>query len=204
MQYALKDNRRVKATKGQVANCPMCDGEVVAKCGDINAHHWAHKTADCDSWAEGESDWHIGWKENFPEDCREVVVRRADTVHRADVKVLDWVLEFQRSPITWEEIQEREHFYENMVWVACADGWRFEIRDKGSYQTFRWKHPRKHWWHAHKPIFLDFCGSQDEGDRLFKVMKIHGNTPCGGWGLWVSKSEFIGSFKHELQLELAS
>tara|TARA_Y100000593_G_C4256438_1_gene309898 strand:+ start:109 stop:720 length:612 start_codon:yes stop_codon:yes gene_type:complete len=201
MMYAKRDGERVLAQKGEKAICPMCDGEVIAKCGDINVHHWAHKAADCDTWAEGESEWHLGWKEKFPEDCREVVMKRADTVHRADVRILDFVLEFQRSPITWEEIIERELFYENMAWVICAEKWNFDFRDKGSHINFRWKHPRKHWWSAQSPIYLDFCGSQDEGDKLFFIKKVYGEIPCGGWGYWVHKQTFLQNFRdYPLQL----
>ena len=49
---------RVRATPGGCATCPMCGGKVIAKCGDIMSWHWAHEASDCDTWSEGESDWH--------------------------------------------------------------------------------------------------------------------------------------------------
>jgi hypothetical protein len=57
--------------------------------------------------------WHLGWQERFPEHMREVTIGP----HRADVKTSKCVIEFQHSPISVEDIQAREAFYGNMVWV---------------------------------------------------------------------------------------
>ena len=43
MKFALYKGERVEAEatlKG--ALCPVCDAEVIAKCGDIKILHWAH------------------------------------------------------------------------------------------------------------------------------------------------------------------
>ena len=59
---------RIVAAPGQMAVCPSCNGEVVAKCGKIKVWHWAHLSADCDPWSEGMTEWHIGWQNEFPEE----------------------------------------------------------------------------------------------------------------------------------------
>ena len=45
MKFALLNGERKKAVanlKGAV--CQVCKAEVIAKCGDIKIHHWAHKS----------------------------------------------------------------------------------------------------------------------------------------------------------------
>ena len=120
MIWANCESQRLKATPKAKATCPLCSGDVVAKCGKIVTHHWAHKSADCDPWYEPESDWHFNWKNRFPKEYQEVTVGN----HRADVKTPKLVVEFQRSSISTDEIQERESHYKNMVWVLCGyDFW---------------------------------------------------------------------------------
>jgi len=201
MMYALSGGERIEASPGAEGICPMCEGKVVPKCGSIVSWHWAHKVKDCDTWSEGESDWHIGWKEEFPEECREVIVHGPDHFHRADVSICGRVIEFQKSPIKHEDINRREHFYGGIVggifWVLCANGWNFEFTEMngGSWDKFQWKYPHQHWWFARERIYLDFCGSLNEGDNLFWVKKIYHDLPCRGWGKWVPKKTFLRNFR---------
>ena len=64
MKFALHGGKRVEAEanlKGAV--CQVCKAEVIAKCGDIKIHHWAHKSKrKCDHWWENETQWHRDWK----------------------------------------------------------------------------------------------------------------------------------------------
>lgn len=117
---------RIEPTKGAHALCPVCKQEVIARCGTTRRWHWAHqKNCQCsDQWWENETDWHRHWKEEFPENWREVVLQDEATgeIHRADVKLQNsgLVLEFQHSAIDPQEFQSRVNFYRNMVWVADA------------------------------------------------------------------------------------
>lgn len=117
---------RIEPTKGAHALCPVCRQEVIARCGTTRRWHWAHqKNCQCsDQWWENETEWHRRWKEEFPEDWREVVLQDDSTgeIHRADVKLQNsgLVLEFQHSAIDPQEFQSRVNFYRNMVWVADA------------------------------------------------------------------------------------
>ena len=44
MIWANKNNERIKATPKDKANCPICNEEVIAKCGSIKIWHWSHKS----------------------------------------------------------------------------------------------------------------------------------------------------------------
>jgi competence CoiA-like predicted nuclease len=193
MTLATDGNERVTASPNERAVCPGCGDEVIAKCGSINRWHWAHRDRDCDSWSEPETEWHLDWKEEFPKEWREVALG----CHRADVMTNAGVIEFQHSSISADDILERESFYRRIVWVLDASGFRrnIEHRRRGKYDSFRWKHPRKSWWHSggHRhtqvSIYLDYGYS-----RLFQIRKLYGNIPCGGWGTWVSRSSFISRY----------
>lgn len=122
MQYALIDGVKLEPAKGLKGLCPSCGKELVSKCGNIKIHHWAHKNLkDCDSWSEPETEWHRKWKNQFPEEFREVVFNDPETneTHRADVHTGRGItLEFQNSPISKEELKSREKFYTKLIWVV--------------------------------------------------------------------------------------
>ena len=190
MILAMRRNERVYAQPNGRAVCPSCGGGVIAKCGTIVSWHWAHIGDDCDTWAEGESSWHIGWKRLFPEAWQEVAVGN----HRAGIKTPTCVIELQNSPLDEVTILQREAHYGNMVWVVNASHFtdNLLLRERGDYTSFRWKWPRKSWWAATKPLYFDF---DDGSGDLFHVKKIHRNTPCGGWGQWVDGEffDFVGA-----------
>ena len=118
MRIALIDGERRLAAKGLKGACPLCNSEVIAKCGEIVTHHWAHRSFDdCDTWAEPMTDWHTRWQARFAIEYREVIVGN----HIADVKLRNGrVIEFQHSGISPAEIRDREDFYGDMVWVFDA------------------------------------------------------------------------------------
>lgn len=190
MIWAIQNNQRVTATPNQKAICPICKAEVTSKCGSIKVWHWSHITAeDCDSWSEGETGWHIGWKNEFSKEHQEVIIGK----HRADIKTQSGkVIELQNSPISAEDIQIREEYYNNMIWVLNGYSlWQgFEERPKNNNLiTFRWKHPAKSWWNAKKPIYLDL------GNHIILIKKIYPNLPCGGYGVSISREEFLKQFR---------
>lgn len=122
MQYALVDGKRSQALKGISGVCEHCKSIVIAKCGDVKIHHWAHQsTKDCDHWWEAETPWHRDWKNLFPEEFREVlfVDKVTGEPHRADIHTDKGItIEFQNSPISPQEQSSREQFYQNIVWVV--------------------------------------------------------------------------------------
>jgi competence CoiA-like predicted nuclease len=115
-----ENNSRSKVQrKGQRGHCPKCGSEVIAKCGQVNTWHWAHKVKqDCD-WYSSESEWHREWKSLFPSNKVEVYMNR----NRADaIDATGCVWEFQNSYLGGEEIDEREQVYENLLWIWNVKG----------------------------------------------------------------------------------
>lgn len=171
MRYAVLNGIRVlPARGGEVAACPLCGREVIAKCGSITAHHWAHKSVrECDTWYEPITDWHLAWQDLAAPENREVVI--ADPItnikHRADIRTCQGsVIEVQHSHISEDEIEEREEFYgHRMLWIFDAREAfekkrirftkRTENSDGSQYVIFRWKHPRKSLLACNRKVFLD-------------------------------------------------
>jgi competence protein CoiA len=174
MFYALDDSGRpVTPTRRARAACPLCRARVVAKCGSIVEWHWAHdRGADCDPWSEGETPWHVWWKQRAPPARREV----ARGPHRADIVRDDgYVIELQHSAISREMIEEREAFYEKMVWLLDGRTYRREtflfdmpvqrIEEAGD-RRWKWRWPRLAFARAKKRIFIDL------GEDILEVRKI--------------------------------
>ena len=123
MLIAIDNNgNRVQAFKGGLGKCQVCGNEVRAYCGEVNIHHWRHIDLEkCDFWKENETEWHRQWKEHFPIEWQEVVVKRDGQIHRADIKTnSNLVVEFQNSSISSGEVKQRERFYGNMIWLINA------------------------------------------------------------------------------------
>jgi competence CoiA-like predicted nuclease len=123
-KFAIVDGKKTEAHKGLHGLCPVCKNPVIAKCGEIKAHHWAHEsTQNCDPWWENKGEWHRKWQDEFDNDWQEIIVEENGEKHIADIKTPDGlVIEFQHSPISKEEQQKREKFYKNMIWVVdCSN-----------------------------------------------------------------------------------
>lgn len=156
---------RKKASPKDIGFCPICGGEVISKCGNIKIWHWAHKTGiECDNFKEPETKWHIDWKSYFKKEEQEVVIEKTEFFedgcsypkkHRADVKTKEGlVIEFQNSPISPEKIQEREDFYENMIWIL--NGKTLGKNVTFFKRRFKWAWQPKSWDYAYKDIYLDY------------------------------------------------
>ena len=118
-----------EAVRGGKYFCPICGGAVIVKAKSSEAvrEHFAHKNkTECDSWHYDMTEWHREWQNFFPKECQEVVIQKDGIKHRADVLINNTVIEFQHSPITAEEIAERNRFYtecgHKVVWVFDAEG----------------------------------------------------------------------------------
>ena len=141
MRFALVDGQRRTAEKGLTGICPACGGPVLAKCGEKKSHHWAHKRQCSDTWATGkETDWHLGWKNCFPEAWQERILKdvQSGEKHIADILTEhNLVLEFQHSPIDPEERRAREYFYSQggrrMAWVVDCTQHQRDLKRCKSY-----------------------------------------------------------------------
>lgn len=124
MRFAYDDNgKRIKPSfSGQKAKCPLCEGMLNGKCGEIYVWHWQHHhDRDCDPWKEHETEWHREWKAKFPDIWQEVIIENDEEKHIADIKIPGGiVIEFQNSSISTSTIRIREDFYEDMIWVVNA------------------------------------------------------------------------------------
>jgi competence protein CoiA len=172
--YAKSTNSddRVQATPGSRAACPGCNARVIAKCGEINIWHWAHEAGkDCDPWSEGESSWHLDWKAKATPSRCEVTIgpHRADIVNRSGT-----VIEFQHSPLTQDQVREREEFYGDMVWLVDGIDFRgrFHVHNGGDACRFVWPNARKWMYAIRRPLYLDF-----RDDAIFFVDRLSPNIP---------------------------
>lgn len=132
MEFAVnKDGIRVhafNAKKGESYKCPICKGDVILRKGDININHFAHKSNECvDNWNYDMSEWHYSMQQRFPEEQREIVVKYNGQTHRADVLKGKQIIEFQHSPITSEEIIERNNFYNS---AGYSVAWVFDVQEQ--------------------------------------------------------------------------
>lgn len=184
--YAIVNGVRTHisaATRMQHGICPVCGAELVARKGKFRAAHWWHVNGRrCDSWYQPKGPWHRYWQNMFPEDWQEVVLERMVdgqfVRHIADIRTKGGiVVEVQYSPISIESINEREHFYENMLWIVNmrrveSDLWlethikRTEhLIEKNSVRTWVLDDSelmmQQKWCYAHKPVVFDFDGFFD-------------------------------------------
>jgi competence CoiA-like predicted nuclease len=201
MIWAIQNNQRITANPNQKAICPVCNAEVISKCGSIKVWHWSHLSAeDCDSWSEGETEWHLKWKNEFPKEWQEVVVGK----HRADVKTSKGlVIEFQNSSISNYNIQERENYYAEMIWLLNGEtiGNNLNLIDKETYYSFKWKWFPKSWLISKKQIYIDLSYLKN---KLFKQIeeysygKKHYSTITNYTYEWEDDSGYVreGEYRH--------
>ena len=176
MQLALVGGSACEPAPGLRGLCQYCDSDMIAKCGPLKLKqwHWAHKTrVPCDHWWESETVWHREWKNQFPINWRERVRIDPETgeKHIADVRTKHgMVIEFQRSSLALAEVQSREAFYGNMVWIVDGRRAKFDslyfkmslgglISSSPPSYSLAWIGRSKlfHRWHlANKLVFIDF------------------------------------------------
>ena len=143
MNFALYENKKVSAEEYKKSDnldlrCPCCNSEVLAKQGEINIWHFAHKVKNrCSEWFKPMTEWHSNWQKCFPNECREVIHKCEKTgeKHIADIKTKSGiVIEFQHSSISSKEIKAREEFYgEKMIWVLDGNVFKCEHYEFDKY-----------------------------------------------------------------------
>ena len=197
MLYAITESKdKIQATKEtRRALCPSCNQVMIAKTGDINVWHWAHESlTECDPWREGESAWHLSWKSLFPKEWVEIQIVKGKNRHIADILTSQGkIIEFQKSPISVGQIEERENFYGNLIWVFdVRDAYiedRLSIEESVYSHYFRWKYAKKSILLATKPKFLDTGNGE-----LFRIKTIKSTSPCYGFGNLDNQESFVARF----------
>lgn len=125
---------------GEEYFCPTCGEPLIIKAKNSIAvkPYFSHRkgTLCTDNWKYDMSEWHRAWQEKFPEQYREIVLENNGIKHRADVLINNTVIEFQHSPITHEEILERNKFYlscgYHVIWVFDATAPSYKIKNKNN------------------------------------------------------------------------
>lgn len=77
-----------------------------------------------------------------------------------------------------------------MVWVFDMSESRVDFREQDYGASFRWYSPKKSIWSVEAKMFWDFGE-----DQIFHVKKIYRDIPCGGYGKWIDRSDFLKSFE---------
>lgn len=180
MKFALVDDIKQEAAPGMKGICPVCGAQCIAKCGERNINHWAHKSKkDCDHWWESETPWHRKWKDKFPKEWQEVIDYDLDTgeKHIADIRTdTGLVIEFQHSAIKPEEKKAREKFHKTMLWVVdgtrCPTWWKRFVNEtwrgnrilKSSFFTGAEMCLPEIWQNSSVGVVFDFLGDKDIND----------------------------------------
>ena len=156
MQIAIdKDGKRTladNAKNGADYLCPICGGSVIIRQGSINVAHFAHRSNECtDNWHYDMSEWHYSMQKRFSEEQREVVVKYMKKIHRADILHSNCIIEFQYSPISIEELKERNNFYNeagySVAWIFDVqeqyDSEAITIKDCDGALMYKWSNPKR-------------------------------------------------------------
>jgi competence protein CoiA len=195
VRYAVAGDTRTEAQPHARATCPGCGAEVLAKCGEVNAWHWAHIVAEgCDWEPGGETAWHLNWKGMAPPERQEVALNghRADVISRSGL-----VVELQHSHLSGEKISSRERAYKRMVWLfdgreAREEG-RIQLRRRPDqsaedlYRNVTWLHAPAFTTQTTATMFVDI-----EPDGVLWVGRWYDNRPRRGYA-WIVTSEWFAT-----------
>lgn len=188
--------------------CSSCKSELIVKNGNVRIPHFAHRNrCDCDDFDSDMSEWHRNWQKKFPLKNREVVLkmdvdhpfaeRYKKLVRRADVLCYGYVIEFQSSPITSSEFDERTDFYQmlgyKVIWIfnlieeyqndkiICYDEWH-KGNDNGG--KFRWNYASKTFvnYQPTSGVILFFQFAEEDNDICYLekvIWAINCNSEMG-------------------------
>lgn len=179
MKYALLHDEYVTATPHQKgAVCPLCLSEVVARCGEINVHHWAHKKgAHCDVWCEPDSEWRHKWLDSFS-GCRiEQKLEIGKEKHFIDVQTeFGTNILLRRGRIKEAELAKMEDFFPSLVWIVDLGSAKRAVNQFGKahvegfishsfdevYKTIMGDEGLPSaWTKCRYPVFFDFSSAKD-------------------------------------------
>lgn len=146
---------------------------------------------------ENETEWHAIWKSLVYDRYCEVVCGE-NNEHRADIKTDEYIIELQKSHISYEAAAERINFYykitgNRVIWVINAySAWKnIEVHLEGVRLKVKWKYPKK-WvvdicgWHNNY-FYLDISPTSK---NLLKIWKHEGEL----FGRWEKKHAFYKKY----------
>ena len=186
--------------------CPICGEILTIKAKDSLAvkTHFSHKRGCLcvDDWSHDMSEWHLEWQKKFPEQYREVIIKKDGVKHRADICIGNTIIEFQHSPISNEEIIKRNNFYIScgyqVVWVFDAtDKIKNSIEESIDPMRCRdddlcWKRPKKEFIRRmppHVTVFLQYktnISNNKFSNQQFDIMLL--TTRVEAKNIWFYKT----------------
>ncbi|MGC3959611.1 MAG: competence protein CoiA family protein [Verrucomicrobiota bacterium] len=206
----ILNHRRESASKDYEgdSNCPDCAGTLIAKCGEIKIHHWAHATSPPNCEYQPKTEWHMGWQLKFPLDWLEVKY----TNGRADVMLPKGdLVEFQSKGLDSETLKRRTEGTKPGAIAWVVDG-REAFKEERLYLTkglkefndnhpspfffsFRWIHS-PNWFYQHVGILLVDIGN----DKLLDIRHLYKGPPVRGWGQVHTHDDFLALCKRDESL----
>ena len=160
------------------------------KAGTERAHHFSHfPNCECrDSW-NGHydmSDWHYDWQNQFPPENQEVVVQCDEIQHRADILTDRTVVEFQHSPLSSGQFNDRNVFYHNNIGYKVV--WLYDMREdydngqitESTANRFLWSRPRSTFrkYTLHSGQIDLFFQISDEGECILHIQEFTESGFC--------------------------
>jgi hypothetical protein len=183
MYYGLDCNGKKvfidDSSKEESYRCTCCGGMLRRKAsGEIRAHHFAHIKNECDKWYhENKGEWHRSMQAQFdPKNCEVRIENEKGEFHIADVFIegeeRNTVIEFQHSPISTQEFNERNIFYS---WAGCKKDSRGLSRSNKVVWVFDLKSKR---------LFIDLREEKDKPPTYSSINSlILSNEMCREWYL---------------------
>ena len=172
----------------QICNQPMMQRHCIDRI-DHFAHYSPHGRKDIvpcsDHWGYDKTAWHMEWQKRFPVDSMERVLELHGKKHIADILLSGIVVEFQHSPISYDEFNERNKFYTSLgykvIWVfdlieEYKDG-RFARNNYDYY--YKWSYPKTLFRHIlfntiDVTIYFQLSNSDEPGNCVLeRVKEIH-------------------------------
>jgi hypothetical protein len=162
--------------------------QIVGRQGTKKAWHFAHLKGTDSECSRVMGDWHHWWQDRVYPDFLEIIMIREQPnaqsnsskpsdpntknkpiKHIADmINGSNLVIEFQKSVVPGAIIQEREQFYQNMIWIFyCGEHQMNVVKQYGRYQRLRMTRGSKFFFEANKRSFLDF-----DKRGVLEVLKI--------------------------------
>ena len=183
----LHINKYCKNIHQNKVMCSACNNILVAKKGNINMHHYAHdKNTNCVIKRDKDckTAWHILWQNIAKPEFLEKYINNDGKIHIADViNEKNMIIEIQHSNLSQEEIEKREKFYDNMIWILDGNDvvkisdeeyicikYNKMLTTTNNYEIV--KITKKFWTKINKKAYIDI------GFGMLEIIKHIGNNFC--------------------------
>jgi len=205
MKYALINNRKVhinNAERGAIGYDCWFSQYSVKACKGHYMQYWKYvdEKPILPEGYENETDWHVAWKDSLRDEYVEVICGE-NNEHRADIKTPDFVIEIQKSPISYDAAKERSFFYSKlnkdtrMVWIvnvysSCLKRYINTLK-QGNRLLINWKYKKK--WVVDisglksTHVYLDLS---PKAENMLRIWKHDDNL----YGKWESKKDFFNTY----------